>query len=912
MPKTRITHRSGHLTPANTTDWHGMPVEECFATLSTQATGLSNSEAQDRLATFGANRLPETRARSIWMRIFEQFNNVLIYVLIAAAMMAFLLDHLTDALVILAVVVINAVIGLIQEGKAEKALDSIKHMVDPSASAIRDGHRVSVDAETLVPGDIVSIEAGDRVPADLRLIRCSNLTIDDALLTGESMVVSKDPTEVEPTAALGDRRSMAFWGTFVASGQGLGIVVNTGASTELGKISSLINTIETLKTPLIVQMDQFARQLTFVILLLSGLAFAFAWGVQGFPISDAFMAVVGLAVAAIPEGLPAVMTITLAIGVQRMAKQQAIIRRLPAVETLGSVTVICSDKTGTLTSNEMMVQHLVTRDHAYAVDGSGYSPEGHFYIDGSQIEPQTHSDLNILLKSCALNNDAELRASQTQWVIEGNPMEAALLSAAMKADIDPAHQRQIEPRIDDIPFDSKYKFMATRHAIGDDVVTLIKGAPERVLAMCDFEHTIKGDQPIDRAHWEDAMEGLANRGNRVLAVAVKQGPGADRGLQMDHVMHGSTLLGLVGLMDPPRPEAKAAIAKCHTAGIRVVMITGDHALTAGEIARQLGIADAPVVCAGDEVEKADDGALAELVTRVDVFARTTPEHKLRIVTALQANNQIAAMTGDGVNDAPALKRADVGIAMGQKGTEAAKEASEMVLANDNFATITAAVKEGRTVYDNLSKVIAWTLPTNGGQAMTILAALVFGMTLPITPVQILWVNMISAVALGLTLAFEPPEHNVMQRAPLPPHSSVLTGRLVWQVIFVSGLFVLGTFGIFQWAIGQGETLDTGRTLVVNTLVIMEIFYLFSIRYRHRTALTWTGVLGTPAVLSGIAVVVLAQALFTFWGPMQTIFSSTAIQVAHLWAMIGIGISVLIIVEIEKWLWRRFSQRAAKS
>jgi calcium-translocating P-type ATPase len=908
MFKAPITHRSAPITSANTSDWHGMPVDACFTTLSTQATGLSESEAQIRLTTSGPNRLPETRTRSIWMRIFEQFNNVLIYVLIAAACIAFLLDHLTDALVILSVVIINAAIGLIQEGKAEKALDSIKHMVDPSASVIRDGHRISVDAETLVPGDIVSIEAGDRVPADLRLIRCSNLTIDDALLTGESMVVSKDPAAVEPSAPLGDRRSMAFWGTFVASGQGLGIVVNTGASTELGKISSLMNTIETLKTPLILQMDQFARQLTFVILLLSALAFAFAWGVQGFAISDAFMAVVGLAVAAIPEGLPAVMTITLAIGVQRMATQQAIIRRLPAVETLGSVTVICSDKTGTLTSNEMMVQHLFTRDRSYEVDGSGYSPEGHFYVNGNQIEARAHSDLITLLKSCVLNNDAELRASQTQWVIEGNPMEAALLSAAMKADIDPAHQRQIEPRIDDIPFDSKYKFMATRHAIDNEVVTLIKGAPERVLAMCDFEHTRHGDQPIDRAHWEDAMERLANRGNRVLAVAVKQGPAADRGLQMDHVLHGNTLLGLIGLMDPPRPEAKAAIAKCHTAGIRVVMITGDHALTAGEIARQLGIADTPVVCAGDEVENADKAELADLAARVDVFARTTPEHKLRIVTALQSNNQITAMTGDGVNDAPALKRADVGIAMGQKGTEAAKEASEMVLANDNFATITAAVREGRTVYDNLSKVIAWTLPTNGGQAMTILAALLFGMTLPITPVQILWVNMISAVALGLTLAFEPPEHNVMQRPPLRPHSPVLTVRLVWQIIFVSGLFVLGTFGIFQWAIGQGASVETSRTLVVNTLVVMEIFYLFSIRYRHGTSLTWTGVLGTPAVLSGVAAVVIAQAVFTFWGPMQTIFASTAIQIAQVWVMIGIGICTLIIVEIEKWFWHHFSQR----
>ena len=887
------------------TPWHHLDPNTCIDTLQSHQSGLDNTEARDRLQQYGPNTLPATAKRSLLVRIATQFHNVLIYVLLCAAVIAVFLNHVTDALVIVAVVVINAVIGLIQEGKAEKALESIQHMVDPTAHVIREDQRCSIDADQLVPGDIVTLQAGDRVPADLRLIRCSNLTIDDALLTGESLVVNKDPQPVATNAPLGDQRSMAFWGTFVAGGQGLGVVVRTGAATELGKISTLIGKVDVLKTPLIQQMDVFARQLTFVILLISALAFAVAWGVQQVPLSDAFMAVVGLAVAAIPEGLPAVMTIALAIGVQRMAAKQAIIRRLPAVETLGSVTVICSDKTGTLTANELMVQHIVSRTHHFQVTGSGYTPEGVFQSNGETVDPRQHSSLLTILKAGLLNNDAELRFDQTRWVVEGNPMEAALLSAAIKGGLDPTHLRTLEPRIDDIPFDSKYKFMATRHALDDATLTLIKGAPERILQMCEFEHTESGEQPLERTFWEEQMVRLAGQGNRVIAIAAHQGPDAARGLHMQDVMQGGTLLGLIGFMDPPRAEAKAAVAQCHTAGIRVVMITGDHALTAQEIARQLGLADSPTVATGEQVEVADDHALAALVQQVDVFARTTPEHKLRIVTALQATNQIVAMTGDGVNDAPALKRADVGVAMGQKGTEAAKEAAEMVLANDNFATITAAVREGRTVYDNLIKVIAWTLPTNGGQAMTIMTALLLGMTLPITPVQILWVNMISAVALGLTLAFEPPESNVMHRAPLPPRAPILTGRLVWQIALVSGLFVLGTFTMFHWALNTGESLQTARTLVVNTLVAMEIFYLFSIRYRHGSALTWTGVMGTRAVITGIVVVTLAQALFTFAPPLQTVFDSTAISLHQLFAMVAIGVCVLILVEIEKYLWNRW-------
>lgn len=890
------------------TDWHALTVDATLKALHTQKNGLSQTEAENRQIKFGPNALPETNQRTLLERVVSQFNNVLIYVLLVAALITALIGHHSDALVILSVVLINAVIGLIQEGKAEKALDSIRHMVDPEASVVRDGHRQQVEAAKIVPGDVVIIKAGDRVPADLRLIQTSNLQIDDALLTGESMVVTKDIEANSSDAALGDRRSMAFWGTFVSTGQGLGIAVETGSGTELGKISRLINQVETLKTPLVRQMDAFAEQLTFFILGVSALAFVFAWTVQNYDLTDAFMAVVGLAVAAIPEGLPAIMTITLAIGVQQMANKHAIIRRLPTVETLGSVTVICSDKTGTLTCNEMMVQNIITHDQHYQVTGNGYTPEGLIQVAGQNVDLGHDPQLQKLLKACVLNNDAELRHADDRWIIHGSPLEAALLSVAMKADLDPTELRRINPRVDDIPFDSAHKFMATRHETEGATMTFVKGAPERILAMCHTVQTVDGKQPIDPSYWEKQIQMLAAQGNRLIALAAFEEPLDSQNLGMHHIQAGGTLLGLIGVVDPPRPDAVQAIKDTHAAGIRVMMITGDHALTAEEIARQLGISDQPSVCTGDRIESASDEELKRLVHDVDVFARTTPEHKLRIVQALQAEGHIVAMTGDGVNDAPALKRADVGIAMGQKGTEAAKEAADMVLADDHFATIAVAVREGRTIYDNLSKVIAWTLPTNGGEGLIILIALAFGVLLPITPIQILWVNMITAVALGLTLAFEPAEHNVMTRAPRRPGTPVLNTLLVWRVAFVSVLIVLGSFGVFQWAILNGESIETARTLVVNTLVVMEIFYLFSVRYSHGASITIQGIVGTPAVLTGVGIVLIGQALFTFTPVMQAVFGSVAITINQMLVITFVGILLLIIVEIEKFIGRQFVQK----
>jgi magnesium-transporting ATPase (P-type) len=897
------------LPATGTEPWHALPADSAMTALRSRTDGLTETEARERLEAFGPNRLPPAQGRSALMRILLQFHNLLIYVLIAAAVIASALGHAVDAGVVLAVVLVNAVIGFVQEGRAERALEAIRSMIDPKASVLRNGTRRTVAADQIVPGDIVLIEAGDRVPADLRLLKSKNLRVEEAVLTGESVAVEKQPQPVTADATLGDRTSMAFSGTFVAAGQGSGIAIATGSATELGRISTLIGSIETLQTPLIRQMDRFARQATIVIIGVAALAFFFARFVRAYPLSDAFMTVVGLAVSAIPEGLPAVMSITLAIGVQRMATRNGIVRRLPAVETLGSVSVICSDKTGTLTRNEMTVQRVVTSHERFEITGVGYDPGGAVRMRGVDIDPAGHDALMALARAAVLCNDAELRQKDGLWGVDGDPMEGAFLILGMKAGLEPTLLRKQLPRTDEIPFDSAHRFMATLHHSHDDGgFVLIKGAPERILEMCGAEGTRAESRPIDRDAWHRAAIELAERGQRVLAFATKPAPPEQRTLSFADVDTGAILLGIVGLIDPPRDEAIEAVADCRRAGIRVIMITGDHAVTAREIARQLGLAEQPHVLTGQEIEPLDAVALQMAVQSTQVFARTTPEHKLRIVEALQATGAIVAMTGDGVNDAPALKRADVGVAMGGKGTEAAKEAAEMVLADDNFASIVAAVCEGRTVYDNLMKVIGWTLPTNGGESLTILAALALGLALPITPVQILWINMITAIALGLTLAFEPTEPGTMHRPPRPPNQPILTGQLLWRLGFVSVLFVVGAFSVFFWAEQRGLSIETARTMVVNTIVVLEIFYLFSVRYVHGTSLTLRGVLGTRAVLIGVTIVVVGQLIFTYAPFMQRVFDTRSVALLDGLAIVGVGIVLLLVIEIEKRLYRGLTNR----
>ncbi len=897
--------QSGHEVKRDPSVWHTASVDDCLRRFETSSAGLSGAEAAKRLAAHGRNRLPASKPRSVLVRFASQFHNLLIYMLIASALVAGLLGHGVDAVIILAVVVANAVIGFVQEGRAEQALDAIRGMITAQTSVLRDGVRKTVSAEEVVPGDVVLIEAGDRVPADLRLMRARNLTIEEAALTGESVPVDKSTAPVDVTATLGDRSSMAFSGTLVAGGQGLGVVVATGLGTELGRISAMLENVETLTTPLVRQMNGFARQLTIVIVAVSATVGIFAVWFRGYAWPDAFMAMVGLAVAAIPEGLPAVMTITLAIGVRRMAARNAIIRQLPAVETLGSVSVICSDKTGTLTWNEMMVQTAVTAGGAVELSGSGYGPKGAILRDGREIDAMDDPVLRELALAALLCNDATLRHGETGWIVDGDPMEGALNSFALKSGYDLELTRKQFPRTDEIPFDARHRFMATlHHGHEGAAVVYMKGAPEAVVGACTSERGLQGVRPIDREKWSRDVHTLASRGQRVLALAMRAMPRGTRDLSFRDVENDLVLLGVVGLFDPPREEAIAAIAECGNAGIAVKIITGDHAATAGAIARQLGLPDHRAVMTGAMLEGLDEAQFREAARNISVFARASPDHKLRLVEALQSEGAVIAMTGDGVNDAPALKRADVGIAMGRKGTEAAKEAAEIVLADDNFASIVAAVREGRTVYDNLTKVIGWTLPTNGGEAMAIVIAILFGLALPITPVQILWLNMITAVGLGLTLAFEPTEPDAMRRPPRAADEPILSGLLIWRVVFVSFLFVACVFGMFFWAQARGLPIEEARTIVVNTFVVLEIFYLFSVRYLHMTSFSWTGAMGTPSVLIGIGAVIVAQLVFTYAPFMQATFGTRAVALSDGATVVVVGVVFFLVMETEKLLRHR--------
>ena len=679
--------------------WHDRPLDAATEAFATNGDGLTGHEAERRLSEHGPNRLPEPKRHGPVRRFLRQFHNLLIYVLIAAAAVTALLGHWVDTGVILAVVVVNAVIGFVQEGKAEQALEAIRDMLAPRATILRDGQRHTVASERIVPGDIVILEAGDRVPADLRLSDVRGLRVQEAVLTGESVAVEKATEPVAATAPIGDRRPMAFSGTLVAAGQGRGIAVATGAETEIGRISGLIGDVQSTDTPLIRQMAVFAKWLTGFILLFSGIVLVFGLTLGGYGFTELFMALVGLSVAAIPEGLPAILTVTLAIGVQGMARRNAIVRRLPAIEALGSVSVICSDKTGTLTRNEMMVASVATARRLFAVSGTGYAPHGGFSLGDRDVTLDEHPLLIELARSALLCNEAELRASADDWTVIGDPMEGALLAMACKAGLDPDQERRTRPRTDVIPFDAQHRFMASLHHDHEGhAAILVKGAPERLIEMSRNQRTADGgDIPLDTDYWRDQADAIAARGQRVLAIAAKVTHGDHGELLFDDVEGDLTLLGLVGLIDPPREEAISAVAECRAAGVRVKMITGDHAGTALAIARQLGLENTSEVMEGRDVDALDIETLRRRASEVDVFARTSPEHKLRLVEALQDTGAVVAMTGDGVNDAPALKRADVGIAMGRKGTEAAKEASEIVLADDNFATIAAAVKAGRTV-----------------------------------------------------------------------------------------------------------------------------------------------------------------------------------------------------------------------
>jgi magnesium-transporting ATPase (P-type) len=702
---------------------------------------------------------------------------------------------------------------------------------------------------------------------------------------------------------------MAYSGTLVTHGQGAGVVVATGAQTELGHISTLVADVESVTTPLLRQMAQFGRWLTAAILVIAVATFVFGVWVRDYITAEMFLASVSLAVAAIPEGLPAIMTITLAIGVQRMARRNAIIRRLPAVETLGAVTVICSDKTGTLTCNEMTVRTIATAANLFELSGTGYDPHGALSLANRDVQPEERPLLLEVLRAAVLCNDASLEQNNSEWLVHGDPMEGALLVSGLKAGLDIEVEGKHYPRTDLIPFESEHRFMATlHHSHTGDAFIFLKGAPERVLEMCAHQRTVDGDQPLDTNYWLTRIEEMAQQGQRVLAIAVKPVSYEQMELKFSDVENGLTILGMFGLIDPPRKEAIEAVQTCGMAGIRVKMITGDHGATARAIARQLKLINTDDVITGQELEGMSEDELRLRVQDVDVYARVNPEHKLLLVRLLQEQGLIVAMTGDGVNDAPALKRADVGTAMGQNGTEASKEAAEMVLADDNFASITHAVEEGRTVYDNLKKAILFILPTNGGEALIILAAILFGFhQLPLTPVQILWVNMITAVTLALSLAFEPPEQKVMRRPPRDAHEPMLTPHLIWRVAFVSIILMSGTFGLFLWEMERGVSIEHARTVAVNTLVMFEIFYLFNSRYITASVFNRAGLTGNRYVLIAIGILIIFQLGFTYLAPMQSLFGTTAIDFSIWVRILLVSSSVLFLVELEKYFVRRMDR-----
>jgi calcium-translocating P-type ATPase len=761
-----------------------------------------------------------------------------------------------------------------------------------------------ISAEELVPGDVVLLESGDRVPADLRLVDVKNLRTEEAALTGESLPIDKTTSAVSERATVGDREGMAFSGTLVSSGRGTGVVVATGNETELGRINQLMAGVSALDTPLLRQIKKFGYAITAVIAVVGTIVFAYGKWVRGIDFVSIFQAVVSIAGSVIPEGLPALITVTLAIGVQRMAQRNAIIRRLPAVETLGSVSRICSDKTGTLTLMEMMVVSAVTADSAYKVTGEGYSSEGK--VLKNEEPAGEDAALKLMGRVSMLCNDAELRQEAGAWKVEGDPTEGALYPFGNKLGLERQAEQNAYPRIDAIPFESEHRFMATLHqeATGKHFL-LVKGAPEVILDHCDRE-AVRGGQtvPLDRRHFERASDELAAQGEPVLALAWLEHPRVSSGnLAPGDLPKTLVLLGLIGLLDPPRREAIEAVTECHAGGIRVTMITGDHKITAAAIAKMLRIGDGKTAVTGAEIEEMDTAMLQERVQDVDVFARASPEHKLRLVKAIQANKQIVAMTGDGVNDAPSLKKADVGVAMGIKGTEVTKEAAEMVLADDNFASITAAVREGRTVYNNIEKAILFMLPTNVAQALVIMAAIFVGFTAPITAPQILWVNMVTSVALGLVISFEPHELDVMQRPPRAVDRPILDGFGVWRVVFVGLALLALTLWAFFWMKSKDASDELARAVAVNALVIGQVFYLLNSRYKLDSSLSLTAHLGNKYLTIGIGAVAVLQILFTYAPPFQSLFETDAIP---LWVwpwLFAAGLVFFLVVEAEKFVIR---------
>ncbi len=896
--------------------WHDLSFTDVVTVLESDINkGLTASDVVERQEQYGANRITPQKSKGPLLMFLLQFHQPLIYILLAASLITLLLKEWVDSGVIFGVVLVNAIIGFIQESKALKAIEALARSMEGSATVLRDGKKSTIAASDLVPGDLVLLQSGDKVPADLRLINSRELQIDESALTGESVPVQKREQQLEAQTLLAERSNMMYSSTLVTYGTGTGVVVAIGDNTEIGRINTLIASAASLATPLTRKITHFSKVLLWVILGLSVLTFIAGW-LHGESLLDTFMAAVALAVGAIPEGLPAAMTIMLAIGVSKMATRHAIIRKMPAVETLGSTTVVCSDKTGTLTKNQMTVMQVFSGDKNYQFTGTGYAPEGDVRLNDSVIQIESHPLLKECLTAGLLCNDSRLIANDGQWSIEGDPTEVALITAANKVGILEETLTSELPRVDVLPFESQHQYMATLHDLssGQEKVMYLKGSVEKVLACCQDRYDENLQLvPLDKDRVYREMESMANKGLRVLAFAKKVMPADSQTVKHQDIDQNLSFIGLQAMMDPPRDEAMNAVRVCQSAGIQVKMITGDHVSTAAAIARNIGIGNnsekeaKDFAIGGNELPQLSDSELVKVVQRSAVFARVTPEQKLRLVEALQKNDHVVAMTGDGVNDAPALKQADIGVAMGEGGTEVAKEAADMILIDDNFATIEAAIEEGRTVFDNLVKFITWTLPTNIGEGLVILIAIFLGLTLPITPVQILWINMTTALLLGMMLAFEGKEPGIMSRPPRDPKASVLTRELLIRIGIVSFLLLAGAYGLFEWAVAHNKDLETARTFAVNMFVFGEMFYLFHCR-SLRYSMFKLGVFSNHWLLFGVACMTLLQVFFTHAAVMNKLFGTSPLEMFDWMLVIACALIIYICVGIEKWFRRLYERK----
>nr|WP_139134690.1 MULTISPECIES: cation-transporting P-type ATPase [Pseudomonas] len=889
--------------------WYRKSAEQAMADLQTSTSGLAPEEAAARLLRVGANALPAKAVDPVWLRFARHFNDVLIYILLAAAAATALMGHWTDTVVILSVAVINAAIGFFQENKAEKSLAALRGMLSSHAQVVRNGNKMKIDARELVPGDIVILRPGDKIPADVRLYEAHHLQVEESMLTGESMTVDKQVEVIDQEVLLADRLNLAFSGTSVSAGNAKGVVVETGVSTELGKINRMIATVDESRTPLLRQIDQMGKRIFQLIVGMMLVLFVIGFFLHDYPFGELLLSLISLAVAAVPEGLPAIVSMILSIGVQRMATNKAIIRKLPTVETLGAMSVICSDKTGTLTMNEMTVRSVLTADTSFNVEGQSYEPKGRITLAGgtAPINWADHPNLAAFIRAVDTCNDSSVQRDDSgRWGVVGGPTEGALKVLARKAEL-PAQEVR---RLGKIPFDSSYKYMARRCDVGDENLIYLKGAPDVLLGMCEQQLGKDGIQPLDRDYWEREMGHIASQGLRMLAAAYRPVPGADSEIDHPDVQQGMVFLGIAGLMDPPRPEAIDAIAMCRQAGIQVKMITGDHPDTAVAIAGMLGMGTDLRAMTGHELEAIDDSELKSRAMQYSVFARTSPEHKLRLVRALQANDQVVGMTGDGVNDAPALKQADVGIAMGIKGTEVTKEAADMVLTDDNFSTIAGAVREGRRVYDNLKKTVLFVLPTSMAQGLIIVIAILAGMVVPLSPLQVLWMNMATATTLSFGLAFEPGESGMMRRKPRDVHESILGGFTLWRVIFVGILLTAAAFSVDTWMLANNADTDHIRTMVLHTLVISQWAYLFNCRLQEEFSLN-AAMLRNGASLAVTLALILLQCLVLYVPFMQSAFDTQPLPFSNWLVAIGIGALVFLAVELEKWVIRKWKARRGR-